>query len=136
MKKNPVIHFELPFADKDRAAAFYEKAFGWKVQMLGPEMGEYVIVQTGDTDEKGMLEKPGMINGGMYKKTKDDQHPSIVIAVDDIHEAMKMVTGAGGTVIGGSQGVDKPDAIPGVGLFAAFIDSEGNRGAILQPNER
>ncbi len=130
---NPVVHFEMPYEDKNRAAAFYEKAFGWKPQMLGAEMGNYVIVSTSELDEKTKYpKKPGMINGGLFEKTNDNQYPSVVIAVDDIKEAMKNVTDAGGKLIGGMKD-GEPDDIPGVGLYCAFTDSEGNRVSILQP---
>jgi predicted enzyme related to lactoylglutathione lyase len=32
-----------------------------------------------------------------------------------------------------SRGPDKPDDIPGVGLFVCMIDTEGNKVALLQP---
>ena len=94
---NPVVHFEMPYEDKNRMAAFYTKAFGWKPQMLGPEMGEYVVVTTAEADEKGRPKNPGTINGGFYKKPADPlgQHPSIVIAVTDIQEALKKVRRGG-----------------------------------------
>lgn len=132
MSMNPVVHFEMPAEDKNRMADFYAKAFGWKAQMLGPEMGEYVVVQTTETSENGMIKEPGRINGGFFKKTKPDQYPSVVISVEDIEEAMKKVKEAGGTVLGGmTPGV--PDNIPGVGLYASIIDTEGNRVGMLQP---
>ena len=34
-----VVHFEMPYKDRQRAAHFYAAAFGWTHQMLGPEMG-------------------------------------------------------------------------------------------------
>ncbi len=43
-RMSPVVHFEMPAEDRTRMASFYEKAFGWKTQMLGPEMGDYVLV--------------------------------------------------------------------------------------------
>ena len=133
MKINPVVHFEMPYEDKDRMAGFYAKAFGWQPQMLGPEMGNYVVVTTSEMDEKTKFpKKPGMINGGFFKKTKDTQYPSVVIAVDDIREAMKRVQGAGGKVLGG-QKPGEPDDIPGVGLYVSFIDTEGNRVGMIQP---
>ncbi|MGE5446671.1 MAG: VOC family protein [Ignavibacteriales bacterium] len=131
-KMNPVVHFEMPYEDKNRMADFYAKAFGWQPQMLGPEMGNYVVVTTSERGEDGFPKKPGMINGGFFKKTKDTHCPSVVIAVDDIREAMKKVTDAGGKVLGG-QKPGEPDEIPGVGLYASFIDTEGNRVSILQP---
>ena len=36
---DPVVHFEMPYEDRDRMVRFYEKVFGWKGQKLGPEMG-------------------------------------------------------------------------------------------------
>ena len=134
-KMNPVVHFEMPYEDKKRAADFYEKTFGWKPQMLGPEMGNYVIVSTSELDEKTRYpKKPGMINGGLFEKTKDNQYPSVVIAVDDIKEAMKNVTDAGGKILGGMN-PGEPDDIPGVGLYCSFTDTEGNRVGMLQPKE-
>jgi predicted enzyme related to lactoylglutathione lyase len=129
---NPVVHFEMPASDRKRMAAFYTRVFGWQTQQLGPEMGNYVLVSTSETDENGMPKNPGMINGGFFDKTKDNQHPLVVIAVDDIRKAMKDVTAAGGKVLGG-QKPGEPGDIPGVGLYAAFVDTEGNRVGMLQP---
>lgn len=132
---NPVVHFEMPVEDKKRMSAFYTGVFGWHTQHLGPEMGNYVLVQTGETDEKGMLKEPGRINGGFADKTKDNQCTSLVIAVDDIIEAMKKVADAGGKVLGG-QKAGVPDEIPGVGLYISFLDTEGNRVGMLQPSRQ
>lgn len=132
---SPVVHFEMPYEDGQRMADFYTQVFGWHTKQLGPEMGNYVLVQTGETDEKGMMKESGRINGGFFEKSKDKQHPSVVIAVDDIREAMKQVTEAGGNVLGG-QKPGEPDDIPGVGLYVSFVDTEGNRVGMLQPSQR
>lgn len=129
---NPVVHFELPAEDKERMKNFYTSVFGWHAQQMGPEMGNYVVVQTSETDEKGMIKNPGMINGGLFEKSKDNRHPSVVISVEDIFAHMKKVRDAGGTILGGMK-PGEPDSIPGVGLYVAFIDSEGNRMGMLQP---
>jgi uncharacterized protein len=127
-KMNPVVHFEMPANDRKRMADFYTKTFGWKAQMLGEEMGNYVTVATGETDDKGMLKNPGTINGGFYPKTPDaSPYPSVVIAVDDIKESMKKISDGGGKILG------EPMPIPGIGLWVSFIDTEGNRVSILQP---
>lgn len=131
---NSVVHFEMPAEDKNRMVAFYESAFGWEMQQMGPEMGDYVVVKTAETDEKGMLKEPGRINGGFFKKSKENQYPSVVIAVEDIRQAMKKVEEAGGKVIGGATKAGEPDDIPGVGLYVAFFDTEGNRVSLLQPS--
>ena len=126
---NPVVHFEMPAEDRNRMAKFYTKAFGWRTQMLGPEMNEYVLVTTTEPGENGRPKNPGAINGGFYKKSADmpAQYPSVVIAVGDIREAMKKVTEAGGKVLG------EPMEIPGYGLYVSFFDTEGNRVSMMQP---
>jgi predicted enzyme related to lactoylglutathione lyase len=68
---NPVIHFEMPAEDRKRMADFYAQVFGWRAQMLGPEMGNYVIVTTTEPDETGRPKKPGVINGGFFQKSND-----------------------------------------------------------------
>jgi hypothetical protein len=126
-----VVHFEIPFDDRNRMARFYGSAFGWQTQMLGEDMGNYVLATTTQSDEKGPT-KPGAINGGFYPKNPDwpAQYPSIVIAVDDIKESMKKVTAAGGKVLG------EPMEIPGIGQYVSFTDTEGNRVSMLQPLPR
>lgn len=130
-KMNPVVHFEMPYEDKDRMADFYTKAFGWQMKKFGEEMGGYVTAATTETDDKGMIKKPGNINGGFYPKSSGAPvEPSVVISVDDIKVAMKKVIDAGGKLLG------EPVDIPGIGQYVSFTDTEGNRVSLLQPNER
>jgi predicted enzyme related to lactoylglutathione lyase len=126
---NPVVHFELPYDTADRIAKFYKSAFGWKVEMLGEKMGGYVLATTTETSANGRPKKGGTINGGFYTRKPDwpEQHPSVVIAVDDLVRAMNKVTKAGGRVLG------EPMDIPGVGGYVSFMDTEGNRISMLQP---
>jgi uncharacterized protein len=125
---NPVVHFEMPAEDMNRMAEFYTNAFGWQTQMLGEEMGNYAITVTAEMDKNGWPKNPGTINGGFYKKEENspDQHPSVVIAVDDITESMTKITEAGGKLLG------EPVEIPGYGLYVSFFDTEGNRVSIIQ----
>src|SRR3954470_5653764 len=96
-KPNSVVHFEMGYNDRERAKQFYSGVFGWTMQQLGPEMGGDVVAQTTETDANGMSKAPGAINGGLYQKTADvlSQAPSVVIAVDDIRQAMNDVEAAG-----------------------------------------
>jgi uncharacterized protein len=125
---NPVVHFEMPAENRQRMADFYSKTFGWQTQMLGQDMGNYVVATTTESDEKGP-KKPGAINGGFFTKTPDmpAQYPSVVVAVDDIKESMKKVAQAGGKILG------EPMNIPGIGQYVSFFDTEGNRVSMLQP---
>lgn len=131
-KMCPVVHFEMPYDDRERMAKFYQRAFGWQTQMFGEDMGNYVLASTTETDAGGRPKQPGAINGGFFPKKPDwpAQIPSVVIAVDDIQAAMKDVTKAGGKVLG------EPMEIPGVGQYVAFFDTEGNRASMLQPKPR
>ncbi len=127
-KRNPVVHFEMPYEDAARVSAFYEKAFGWEMTQFGEEMGNYITAHTAETDENRMVKTAGTINGGLFPKKSDwpDQVPSVVINVEDIQEAMRNVTEAGGKVLG------EPIEIPGIGLYVSFHDTEGNRTSLLQ----
>jgi predicted enzyme related to lactoylglutathione lyase len=135
---NPVVHFEMGYKDRARMVKFYETAFGWKTQQMGPDMGNYVVAQTTETDENRMVQTKGAINGGFYQKTDDplSQAPSVVVSVDDVHVAMKAVEGAGGKILGGlnekGEHTLEPQMIPGVGLWISVQDTEGNRFSILQ----
>jgi uncharacterized protein len=126
-----VVHFEMPYENRERMAKFYQSAFGWQTQMLGEDMGNYVVATTTETGEAGP-KKPGAINGGFYGKAPDKpmQYPSVVIAVDDIKRSTQKVTSAGGKVLG------EPWDIPGVGQYVSFVDPEGNRVSMLQPQPR
>ena len=128
---DPVVHFEMPYADPARMSTFYERAFGWQTQALGDGMGNYVLATTTETDN-GRPKTPGAINGGFFPKKPDwpAQHPSVVIAVDNINASIQKVQEAGGTVLG------DPMEIPGVGNYVSFIDPEGNRVSMLQPLPR
>ncbi len=117
-------------------STFYESAFGWKMQKMGEEMGNYVVASTTETGANGQSTRPGAINGGFFpKESSDNPNPSVVIAVEDIHAAMKKVTECGGTIMSGPMKNSEPVEIPGIGLYAGFTDSEGNRVSLLQPKE-
>ncbi len=136
---NPVIHFEMGYFDNERMKKFYQSAFDWKLQQMGAEMGNYILAQTTETDEKGMVKTPGTINGGFYQKQESplSHPPSIVIAVQDIKAAMKAVESAGGKILGAmnekGEASMEPMMIPGVGLWISFQDTESNRVSMLQP---
>ena len=132
-KMNPVVHFEMPAKDQKRVSEFYTKVFGWKMNQMGEEMGNYLLAQTAETDENNMVKAPGAINGGFWQTDKDNEAPHIVISVDNLEESMKAVEEAGGKVVGGAQGAGKIDDIPGVGRHISIEDSEGNRVSMLQP---
>jgi len=135
---NPVVHFEMGYNDHDRMVKFYETAFGWKTQSMGSEMGNYVVAHTAETDEDGMVQTKGAINGGFYAKTDSpaSHAPSVVVSVADIQAATKAVEAAGGKILGSmnekGEPTLEPQMIPGVGLWISAQDTEDNRFSILQ----
>ncbi len=135
---NPVVHFEMPAKDKKRVSDFYSKVFGWQMQLLGSEMGNYLLANTTEVDENRMAKQPGAINGGFfdYQNKEGFNIPHLVISVDNLEEAMKKVETAGGKIIGGASGPGKIDDIPGIGRYISFEDSEGNHVGMLEAAPR
>lgn len=123
---NPVVHFEMPAVNNKRVKKFYEKTFGWKMQQMGADFGNYLMATTSPVDKEGMHKKSGAINGGFYKKGKDGTVPHLVISVDDLKKHMEIVKKAGGKILG------KPMDIPGIGKFVMFCDTEKNKVGMLE----
>ncbi len=125
---NPVVHFELPYMDAKRISKFYANSFGWKITDLGEQSGNYILAQTAETDAKPGF-PAGSIDGGFYPVKPDwpSQFPSIVIGVENISESISLIIQNGGTVLG------EPMTIPNFGIYVSFIDTEGNRNSIIQP---
>jgi uncharacterized protein len=128
MKPSPVVHFEMPAKDKARVSDFYASVFGWKMQVMGQEYGGYIIAQTTETDEQGMVKTPGNINGGFWESKKENDIPHVVISVDNLKQSMEDVKNNGGEIL------DGPMDIPGIGQFVMFKDTEGNHVGMLQPS--
>lgn len=131
---NPVVHFEMPAKDKKRASEFYSKVFGWNMQQMGPEMGDYLTAQTAQTDEKGMVQTAGAINGGFfdYKDEEGFNVPHLVISVENLEQALEAVKTSGGQILTGELGQIMD--IPNVGRYANIKDPEDNIIGMLQPH--
>jgi predicted enzyme related to lactoylglutathione lyase len=114
-----VVHFEIPADDKERANGFYQSAFGWN---LSPMQGmDYTIAITTPSDQQtGMPSAPGAINGALFPRTDNLRTPIITIDVEDVDAALAQVESAGGSV------AQAKDAVPGMGYYAYFKDTEGN----------
>jgi len=114
-----VVHFEIPADDQERARGFYGAAFDWRLDVL-PEL-QYTNVVTTPVDEQTQQPRePGAINGGMFERTGDLAHPIITVDVDDIDATLERIASLGGSV------VQAKSAIPGIGYYGYFRDTEGN----------
>ena len=113
-------HFMIPADDVDRARHFYSALLGWKIDPVPPSpdsMGiaamQYHAITTGP-------KAPGTLNsGGLYKRHLDEPILDFV-QVEDIDAAVSKVEKLGGTI------AQPITAIPGVGLTAMILDTEGN----------
>jgi predicted enzyme related to lactoylglutathione lyase len=124
---NRVVHFEIPADNLERAKKFYRENFGWTLNQLGPEVGNYVLVHTGPTDDKGMPQDKAFINGGLMPRDPSASAPVLVIAVEDADATIEKVKKSGGTLVG--EVLD----IPNVGRYARMQDTEGNVIAVIKP---
>jgi predicted enzyme related to lactoylglutathione lyase len=113
-----IIHFELPADDTKRAGEFYMKAFGWMVNPM-PEM-DYTMIGTTPSDENGMPQKPGAINGGMPKRGEPVKQTVVTIGVDNIEDSLSKIEKLGGKRMGEKM------AVGDMGWAAYFKDTEGN----------
>lgn len=120
---NRVIHFDIYADDPVRASKFYEQAFSWKFEKWEGEGMKYWLITTGPDSEPG-------INGGMALREKEMKKSaslwSVTIGVDNIDVAIEKIEKSGGEI------VMKKMALPKVGWFANFKDTEGNVLSLMQ----
>jgi len=127
MNKSPIVHFEIPADDVQRAMDFYKSTLGWEFQTW--EMpansstgGEpYYGVITTDMDENHQPKTPGSINGGLMKRMQPGQPFMNYIHVESIDEKLSLIKEKGGEIC-----MPKTEIAPGMGWIACFKDTEGN----------
>jgi predicted enzyme related to lactoylglutathione lyase len=113
-----VVHFEIPFENKQRAMKFYTECFGWRLTDM-PQMS-YVLANTVDVDDRQMPKEPGAINGGLFQRPAEAPNPTLYVGVSSVDSALTKVKAAGGRV------VTPRTPIPGMGAYARVADTEGN----------
>jgi len=107
-----VCYLQLPAADRDRAAAFYQAVFGWETGGHYPD-----------------FTSPGLIGQWVEgRPPAPDAGPVIWLAVADMEQALIRVTAHGGQVLA-APAPDGPDRI-----LATVTDSEGSPvGLVARP---
>jgi predicted enzyme related to lactoylglutathione lyase len=105
-------HFEIPVDDPDRAEKFYTAVFGWTFERYPGAPSYYGMANTGDGE-------PG-INGALFQRG-DDSETTLTMSVDSVDDATASIVSAGGQV------VQEKMAIPSMGWFAVYKDTEGNK---------
>ena len=122
-KSNPVVYFEIPVIDMDRATKFYSTVFNFKFDTTiidNNEMALFPFTQE-NSGISGALAK-----GEIYKPTKDGV--LIYFNTANMDETLKLANTNGGKIL-------YPKTDNGIGLVAEFEDTEGNRIALYQSKE-
>jgi uncharacterized protein len=119
-KSNPVVYFEIPVTDIERAIKFYRTVFNFDFDREIIDNNEMALFPFADenTGISGALAK-----GEIYKPTKDGV--VIYFKTENIEETLKLATLNGGQIL-------YPKTDNGMGLVAEFEDTEGNRIALYQ----
>lgn len=120
-KSNPVVYFEIPVADMDRAIQFYNAVFHFDFHKENIDNIEMALFPFANENAgiSGALAK-----GEIYKPTKDGV--VIYFKTKNIDETLKLATSHGGKIL-------YPKTDNGIGLVGEFEDTEGNRIALYQP---
>lgn len=119
---DPVVHFEVPYDDKDRAKKFYSDVFDWKLSDWSDEGMEYIMAHTCEIDEadNNMPTEKARINGGMVERSPAGEQCVIVMNVKDLDASMEKIKNNGGSE------VHPKVEIANMGWYARAKDSEGN----------
>lgn len=119
---DPIVHFELPVNDLEKARGFYGDIFGWKLtDWPMPDGSKYIGVHTTPINEETRMPlEPGAINGGIMERNEHAEAPIFAIKVASIDERMEQVKAAGGKEV-----MPKVDMM-GMGFYAYFSDPAGN----------
>lgn len=109
MAKGTITHIEFPADDVERAKRFYAAVAGWELSEMEGFPG-YLVFRT----EEGH-------GGGLGKRNESvGSVVRVYITVDRLEDAVAEAEQHGGKV------VQPPTDIPGMGRYAAVVDSEGS----------
>ncbi|PRX54187.1 VOC family protein [Flagellimonas meridianipacifica] len=121
--ENPVVYFEIPVYDIDRAIKFYGSVFHFDFDKQIIDHNEMALFpfKNGQFGITGALAK-----GKTYKPTKD----GVIIYFNtlDIENTLENIVENGGTILYPITSIGE------LGSVAEFEDSEGNRIALHQKN--
>jgi hypothetical protein len=118
---NPVIYFEIPVTDMERAIKFYKAVFSFQFEKEVIDSNEMALFPFSD-EGKGI--SGALVKGEIYKPT----HNGVVIyfKTTDVQKTLQVAVANGGKIL-------YPKTSNGnLGFVAEFEDSEGNRIALHQ----
>lgn len=114
---NSVVHFEIFASNVERARQFYEQAFGWRFEAVGPP--DFYLLTTGPKTD------PGLTHGLLAKRSGPAAQAPLnafrcTISVRSIQDSAAAVEAAGGKLR------SPVTEIPDVGKVLEFADTEDN----------
>jgi predicted enzyme related to lactoylglutathione lyase len=112
---NRVVHFDILADEPEKLIDFYGKVFGWTFTKWEGPM-DYWMISTGEGEG---------IDGGLTRKSPQSNNAN-TIGIEDLDATIEKVEENGGTIITPKM------AIPGVGWFALFKDTEDNMFGLMQ----
>jgi predicted enzyme related to lactoylglutathione lyase len=122
-KSNPVIYFEIPVKDIDRAITFYKAVFNFNFAKDNIDNNEMALFPF-EQESSGI--SGALAKGEIYKPTKDGV--LIYFKTNNIDETLQLSSTNGGQIL-------YPKTDNGIGFVAEFEDTEGNRIALFQSRE-
>jgi predicted enzyme related to lactoylglutathione lyase len=117
---NPVVYFEIPVTDIERATQFYKAIFNFSFDKEKIDNNEMALFPF---HEKATGISGALAKGEIYKPTIEGV--LIYFNTPNIDETLKRATQHGAKVL-------YPKTDNGIGFVAEFQDSEGNRIALFQ----
>jgi len=124
MKMNPVVYFEIPVLDLDRACDFYSKVFE---TTLTKEVVDGYQVALFETSDESFGASGALVVGDVYVPSQ--QGCFLYFGVESIDETIARALELGGSLL-------YPKKSNGdLGSVAEIQDSEGNRIALHEENK-
>ena len=111
--KHTFVHFEIPADDMERAKAFYEGLFGWKIN-ADSTCETYWPIEEMD------------LEGAVIKRLPFFEGPLFYIQVEAIEDYASKIEELGGAV------VLPKDPVSGICWIVVFKDTEGNTFALVE----
>jgi predicted enzyme related to lactoylglutathione lyase len=108
---NPFVHMELSTGDLAAAKKFYKKVFDWKLKDLGPEMGNYSLINTGSRN----------VGGGMAATSMPGQ-PTAWLVYAEVASVKKTIAKAEKA---GAKTIVPFQEIGEMGAIGIFVDPTG-----------
>jgi predicted enzyme related to lactoylglutathione lyase len=116
-----IVHFEICADNLEKAASFYSKVFGWKIERA-EGFRNYWLIASGSEEDPG-------ITGGLMKRAHELDSTINTIDVPSIDDFARKITEAGGKVLA------PKTPIAGLGYVQYCRDLEGNTFGIMEFDE-